>query len=50
MKMLVVSIYLEILSLLNEAIVYYRSDHLRQLRDVVLWPVETKFDQCIERI
>ncbi|KAF1347430.1 hypothetical protein EJ07DRAFT_185191 [Lizonia empirigonia] len=50
MKMLVASIYVEILNLLNEAIVYYRSNHLRQLRDAVLRPVETKFDQCIERI
>lgn len=50
MKILVVSIYVEILNLLNEAIVYYRSNHLRQLRDAVLRPVETKFDKCIQRI
>lgn len=50
MKILVVSIYVEILNLLNEAIVYYRSHHLRQLRDAVLRPVETKFDKCIQRI
>lgn len=50
MKLLVVSIYVEILNLLNEAIVYYRSNHLRQLRDAVLRPVETKFDKYIQRI
>lgn len=36
---------------MNEAIVYYRSNQLRQLRDAVLRPAETKFDkiiQCIE--
>jgi hypothetical protein len=49
-KKIVVSIYVEILNLLNEAIVYYRSNHLRQLRDAVLRPVETKFDKCIHRI
>ncbi|KAF2450123.1 hypothetical protein P171DRAFT_481163 [Karstenula rhodostoma CBS 690.94] len=49
-KIRVVSIYVEILNLLNEAIVYYRSNHLRQLRDAVLRPVETKFDKCIQRI
>jgi hypothetical protein len=50
MKIVVVSIYVEILNLLNEVIVYYRSDCLRQLQDAVLRPVETKFDICIQRI
>jgi hypothetical protein len=50
MKIVVVSIYVEILNLLNEAIVYFRSNHLRQLRDAVLRPVETKFDICVQRI
>ena len=50
MKLVVVSIYVEILNLLNEATVYYRSNHLRQLRDAVLRPVETKFDKCMQRI
>lgn len=50
MKLRVASMYVEILNLLNEAIIYYRKDHLRQLCDAVLRPVETKFDKCIQRI
>ncbi|KAH7393970.1 hypothetical protein DE146DRAFT_112847 [Phaeosphaeria sp. MPI-PUGE-AT-0046c] len=49
-KTSVVSIYVEILHLLDEAIVYYQKNHLRQLRDAVLRPVETKFDKCVHRI
>lgn len=49
-KTSVVSIYVEILRLLDEAIVYYQKNHLRQLRDAVLRPVETTFDKCVHRI
>lgn len=49
-KTSVVAIYVEILRLLDEAIVYYQKNHLRQLRDAVLRPVETKFDKCVQRI
>lgn len=49
-KTSVVSIYVEILHLLDEAIVYYRKNLRRQLLDAVLRPTETKFDKCIQRI
>ncbi|KAK9423588.1 hypothetical protein SUNI508_04069 [Seiridium unicorne] len=49
-KLAIVNIYSEVMQLLDESLIYYRSGRLGKLVDAVLQPMDSKFDGYIARI